>query len=291
MSADVITSGLADGAILFLIASGLTLILGVLKVVNFAHGGFFMLGAYLVYQLLGGHTVHGAVFLLAVAAAGLCVALIGIGVERVVFRRFLVMEPVNALLGTFAVLLVIEGTGQIVWGLSPLSQPVPSSFAGPVAIGSGVVPGYNLVLIAIGLLVGVGLRVLVMSTQFGRTARAVAEDRYVAALLGINPDAVFVPMFALGIFLAAVGGGLAAPTLGLTPDLAVTFVIQAFAVVIIGGLGSIPGSLTASLLLGLLNSELVKYAPPLADFSVYMALVAVLIVRPQGLFGRSLGSL
>ncbi|HEV1996972.1 MAG TPA: branched-chain amino acid ABC transporter permease [Candidatus Dormibacteraeota bacterium] len=286
MSIDILASGVADGVLLFLIASGLTLIFGVLRILNFAHGGFFMLGAYLVYQVLGGRATDGATFLVIAAGAGLAVAAVGIASEATVFRRLYTLRPVNSLLGTFALLLVLEGLGQLGWGLSPRSQAVPSSFSALMRFGGGQVPAYDLVLFAVGAMVAVGLQLLVNHTPYGRRVRAVAEDRYTASLLGININAVFVPMFALGIFLAGLGGALAAPTLGLTPDIAIIFIIEAFAVVIIGGLGSIPGSLVAALGLGLLNSELVHYAPALADFSVYIALVAVLLVRPQGLLGR-----
>jgi branched-chain amino acid transport system permease protein len=286
MSVDIIASGLADGVLLFLIASGLTLIFGVLRILNFAHGSFFVLGAYTVWQVLGGRAVDGPLFLAAAVASGLAVAVVGVVAERVLFRRLYGLPPVSSLLGTFALLLILQGVAQLAWGLSPRSVPVPTTFGALIHVGGGDIPTYSLVLFAIGVVVAAGLRYLVSATPFGRTVRAVAADRYATALMGINANAVFIPMFALGIFLAGLGGALAAPTLGLTPDLAVVFIIQAFAVVIIGGLGSVPGSLIAALALGVLKSELVRYAPGLADFSVYLALIAVLVVRPQGLFGR-----
>jgi len=287
LSVDIIASGLADGVLLFLIASGLTLIFGVLRILNFAHGGFFVLGSYIVWQLLAGRAVSGPLFLVAVVASGISVTAIGIVAERVLFRRLYSLPPVTSLLGTFALLLILQGLAQLVWGLGPRSVAAPTTFGGLIHVGGGDIPVYSIVLFAIGLVVAVGLRYLVSATSFGRTVRAVAEDRYATALLGVNSNAIFIPMFALGIFLAGIGGALAAPTLGLTPDLAVVFIIQAFAVVIIGGLGSVPGSLIAALFLGVLKSELVRYAPGLADFSIYLALIAVLVVRPQGLFGRA----
>ena len=281
MSVDVVASGLADGVLLFLIASGLTLTFGVMRVINFAHGGFFMLGAFGVFQLVGGRPQTGLVFLGAAVLAGTVVGVLGAISEKAVYRRLYAMDPESSLLATFALLLILQGAGQAIWGLDPRSVAVPTNFGALLHVAGGDIPLYNLVLLAIGVVVAAGLQYLLRYTELGRTVRAVAEDRFAASILGVNVNAVFVSMFALGVFLAGLGGALAAPTLGLTPDLGSLFILQAFAVIVIGGPGSVPGALIAALLLGLLNSLLVRYAPSLAEFSVYIALIVVLLARPR----------
>jgi len=285
----VLLTGISGGMLVFLIASGLTLIFGVMKVVNFAHGGFFVLGSYFVYELLGGRVRSAPLFVLAAIGAGLIAVAFGVVAERVVFRRLYTLPPVVSLLGTYAVLLVLIGVAEAVWGLRPVTQPKPSGLAGSVVLAGARVPTYDFALVGFGILTVVALEWLTRRSRFGRVVRAVSEDRTMAELLGVRVNVVFAITFAVGIFFAGLGGALAAPTVSLVPDLAETFIIEAFAVVIVGGLGSVVGSLVASLALGLLTSLLVTYAPSYAAFSLYFLMAAVLIVRPQGLFGDRSG--
>lgn len=281
----ILATGITDGMLIFLVASGLTLILGVMRVVNFAHGGFFMIGAYLAYEFMRGRPQATSVFVLVVIAAGLGTALVGVVCERILFRRLYRLPEVTSLLGTYALLLILQGAAQLLWGQNPRSQPQPAGLVSAFTIGGAQVPRYDILVVAAGIATVVGLQLLIKRSDFGRQLTAVAEDRFMAGLLGINVNRVFAVTFALGIFLAGVGGALAGPTLSMVPDIAVTFILQAFAVVIIGGFGSIVGSLIAALALGLLHSYLANDAPSLADFSLYLLMAAVLVVRPQGLLG------
>ncbi|GIW09553.1 MAG: hypothetical protein KatS3mg061_0610 [Dehalococcoidia bacterium] len=278
-------NGLAQGMLLFLVAGGLSLVFGVMGILNFAHGAYFMLGAYLAYTLAGGQQLPAWQLLLLVLVVGVLTALIGVVTEVVVFRRMYGLEELNTLLATYALLLVGSGLARQIWGVRPVSLPQAAAFSTTFSLAGVQVPLYDLVLLASGLLVASGLWVLLYRTDFGRTVRAVAYDRWMAAALGIDVNTVFTVMFGIGIFLAGVGGGLYAPLVAISPDLAFTYIIQAFAVVIIGGIGNLPGTFGASLLVGLLTSFLVVYAPELSAFSLYLVMVAVLLFRPGGLFG------
>jgi Branched-chain amino acid ABC-type transport system, permease components len=285
----VLATGLTDGMLIFLVASGLTLVLGVMGVVNFSHGGFFMLGAYLGYEFLGGRAVATWLFVLLILAASAATAVVGLVAERVLFRRLYHLPEITSLLGTYALLLILEGAAQLIWGQDPHTQAQPNGLVHSFNLGSAQVPRYDILVVVAGVVTVVGLQLLIKRTEFGRQLTAVAEDRFMAGLLGINVNGVFAATFALGIFLAGLGGTLAGPTLSMVPDIAETFILQAFAVVIVGGFGSILGSLIAALALGLLHSYLANDAPSLADFSLYLLMAAVLVVRPQGLLGsRSL---
>ncbi len=281
----ILATGLTDGMLIFMVASGLTLVLGVMRVVNFSHGGFFMIGAYLSYELLRGHVQPIWLFVLLLIVASALTAAVGLVSERVLFRRLYKLPEVSSLLGTYALLLILEGAAQLIWGQDPVTQPEPSGLVHAFTVAGAQVPRYDILIVVGGVLTAVVLQVLIKGTEFGRQLTAVAEDRYMAGLLGINVNRVFAATFALGIFLAGLGGALAGPTLSMVPDIAVTFILQAFAVVIIGGFGSIGGSLIAALALGLLHSFLASDAPSLADFSLYLLMAAVLVVRPQGLLG------
>lgn len=281
----VVATGLSDGMLIFLIASGLTLVLGVMRVVNFAHGGFFMLGAYFAYALLGGAVHSGGLFIVLVLGAAILTGVLGLVSERLVFRRMYDLPDVTSLLGTYALLLILEGLAQLIWGLDPKSQPEPKGLVSTINFSGTPIPKYDVLIVVVGVAVVIGLQLLIKRTGFGRQVTAVAEDRYMASLLGINVPRVFSLTFGLGIALAGLGGALAGPTVSLVPDLALTFILEAFAVVIVGGFGSIMGSLVAALLLGLLHSFLAVHAPSLADFSLYFLMAAVLVLRPQGLLG------
>ncbi|GIW06095.1 MAG: hypothetical protein KatS3mg060_0900 [Dehalococcoidia bacterium] len=278
-------NGLAQGMLLFLAASGLSLVFGVMGILNFAHGAYFMFGAYLTYTLAGGQQLPAWQLIAVIVLAGLLTALIGMATEVLIFRRMYQLDEINTLLATYALLLVGSGLARQIWGVQPVSQPQSEAFFSTFAIAGVTVPIYDLVLLAAGLLFAVGLWWLLYRTDFGRTVRAVAYDRWMASALGIDVNRVFTLMFGVGIFLAGVGGGLYAPLVSANPDLAFTFIIQAFAVVIIGGIGNLPGTFGASVLVGLLGSFLIVYAPGLSAFSLYIIMVAVLLFRPGGLFG------
>lgn len=282
-----LADGVGQGVLLFMVASGLTLVYGVMRILNFSHGGFFMLGAYVTYTLAQGRVQPALLLVGIVICAGMVVSAAGAVSEVSLFRRLYALPEVSSLLGTFALLLVTEGVGRLVWGIQPRSQPQSSAFLQQVGVADVQVPSYDLFLLGVGITTVISLEVLVYRTEFGRRVRATAADRSMAAILGIDVKAVFLVMFCLGIFLAGLGGGLVAPLIGLTPDIAVVFIIEAFAVVIVGGIGSIRGSFVAAIALGLANSFLVAFRPEFAEFSLYLAMAVILLIRPQGLFGRA----
>ena len=278
-------NGVAFAMLMFIVASGLTLIFGVMRIVNFAHGGFFALGAFLAFTLAAGQRMPFVEFAVAAVGAAIICAVLGMVAEVVVFRRIYHMAHAQALLATYAVLLILQGSLTLFWGNNPRSQPLPTDFGHAVLIFGVQAASYNLLLIAIGVLVGAYLWLQLTRTSLGRMVRAVAADRTMSASLGINVGLVFTGMFGLGVFLAGLGGALASPLFQLDSSLAGTLVLESFAVVLIGGLGSVTGAFIAAMVLGLLNSFLVAYEPTLADFSLYMVMAGVLLVRPTGLLG------
>jgi branched-subunit amino acid ABC-type transport system permease component len=285
LAATLIT-GVALGIPVFLTASGLTLIYGVMRVLNFAHGAFFMFGAFLVAVALHGAQVTLPVYLAASVAGGLVVAALGILSERIVFRPTYQREHVIGLLAAYSLLLILQGLSRQLFGTSSYSVQLPSGVAGSFRLAGIPVATYHLVLIAVGILAAAGLIYLLQGTEFGRRVRAVAHDRTMASVLAISPAWTGVQVFAIGAFLAGLAGALEAPLVSVDSGLAVAFILDSFAVVIIGGMGSVPGSLVASLLLGVLQAALVSFAPSLSEFSLYIAVGVVLLLRPQGLFGR-----
>jgi branched-chain amino acid transport system permease protein len=283
----ILATGLTDGMLIFLVASGLTLILGAMRVLNFAHGGFFLIGAYAAYELLRGQTQPTWEFVLLLIAASAITGVVGLFFERVLFRRLYRLPEISSLLGTYALLLILEGGVSLIFGQQPLTQPLPTKLTQSVTLAGAAVPTYDFFILAIGVLTVVGLQLLLKRSTFGRQLTAVAEDRYMAELLGINVNRVFTVTFVVGIFLAGLGGGLAGPTLSMVPNIALTFILDAFAVVIVGGFGSVTGSLIAALALGLLHAGLATYASSLADFSLYLFMAAILAIRPQGILGSA----
>lgn len=281
-----IMGGLSQGMILFLVASGLTLIFGVMGILNFAHGGFFALGAFVVYTLAGGANLPAWQFIGMAVGGAVIVGAIGMLFEVVVFRRIYHLAHLDALLATYAVLLTLTGSITQFWGVASVGQSMPSEFRTSLRFGGAIVPVYDILLIVTGLLVAGGLWFLLERTAFGRTVRAISADRQMSASLGINVSLVFTLMFGLGCALAGLGGALIAPLVQIDAGLGAVFVIQSFAVVIVGGLGSVSGALVAALILGLLNSILVSVNPGLAGFSLYIGMTVVLLLRPQGIFGR-----
>jgi branched-chain amino acid transport system permease protein len=273
-------SGLSTGVPLFLIASGLTLIFGVMGILNFAHGAFFMLGAFVAvsaFDWLGGS--GGPALAAAVVIGGVAVAALAVVCDLLVFRRLQRREEIIGLLGTFALLLVLVGGAEYVWGVTPRTVQKPAFLDRAVQVGPGIIPIYDLIVMAVGLIVAVGLWLLLRHTSLGRKARAVAFDREMAAALGIRAKLVGTGIVALGGALAGLAGGLQAPSVSVDASLALAFVIQSFAIVLIGGAGSIPGALVAAVILGVGQSFVVHYYPAFFGYSTYVIIGAMLLVR------------
>jgi len=278
--------GIAYGVPLFLVASGLTLVYGVLRVLNFAHGGLLMVGAYLFAWALGGRSVSLWEFVGAIIGAGLVVGLLGILVERGMFSRLYGAGTEVSLLGSYGLLLFLTGIAPVIWGNAPLTQSLPSALSGRVTIAGAPVSVFEFVEVGTGIAVAAGLFFLLKRTRLGVQATAVAEDREMARALGIRAARVSGLVFVLGCALAGLAGAVVAPTTSVSTDLASSFILTAFAAVIIGGLGSVEGALIAAVGLGIIDSLCVTYLPSVEPYSFYIVLAIMLIVRPQGLLGR-----
>jgi branched-chain amino acid transport system permease protein len=280
-------AGVSTGMLLFLISAGLSLIFGVLRIVNFAHGALFMLGALIAVSVaaLLPESVAGLAAALAGAAAGL--ALLGAAIEAKLLRRIYRAPHEMQLLLTFALVLILGDAAKLIWGREEHSIGVPAILSGS-AQGFGLVfPLYRLFLIAAGAAVAVGLWLTLYRTRWGIFIRAATMDREMLAALGVNTRTLFTTVFTLGAALAGLGGALAAPVVAVGPGLHVQVLIDAFAVVVIGGLGSVLGAFIASLLVGLVNAFGVLAFPGLAVVLTYACMAIVLIVRPGGLFGTA----
>jgi branched-chain amino acid transport system permease protein len=275
------TSALITGLILFLVASGLSLIFGVMGVLNFAHGSLYMLGAYLSYSLL---RVTG--FGPSAVAAALGVAVIGVGLERLFIRRIYRAPLLYQLLLTYAFILVFDDLAKVVWGYDFVSMGVPDAFRRPpLYIGQAPVPTYYVFIIAVGALVALGLWLLLARTRFGRIVRAVADNPTMVSALGINVALVSVAVFALGSFLAGLGGVLAAPVRSIFPGMGFSVLVESFIVVVIGGLGSIGGAFIGALLIGVVRAFGSVAFPALEEGLVFILMAGVLLLRPRGVLG------
>ncbi|MDQ2802437.1 MAG: branched-chain amino acid ABC transporter permease [Pseudomonadota bacterium] len=277
------TSGLIVGLLLFLVAAGLTLIFGVLKVVNLAHGTFYMLGAYLAlsaYQLTGS-------YLAAVAAGCLGMALFGIVFERFLISRVYGTNVLMQLLVCYAVVLIFDDVVKMVWGADFQAMGMPPAFqVPPLFVAGGVVPPFYLVLIGVALAIALLLGLSLAATRAGKIVRAAAHNPAMVSALGINTTLLYTLVFAAGGALAGLAGGLAAPVRSLTPGMGFSVLIESFIVTVIGGMGSIAGALIAAVVLGLIRSFGTIGFPLFTDELIYLFMIVILVARPSGLFGR-----
>lgn len=284
----VLVDGVMYAAWLFLVALGLTLIYGVLKILNMAHGSLYALGAYAGVTLIGPWVANGGnlyvSYLLLVLAAMVAGAVVGVLIERGVLKRFYGQDPVVLLLVTYALFLIMEDALKLIWGVDPYSVPEPYGFLGNFEIGDLSYPNYNFLLVGVSLISGTGLALFLRYTRSGRLLRAVIHDREVSQALGIQVSRYFVVTFMVGAVLAAIGGALTAPTVSVAPGMGVEIVVLTFAVVVIGGLGSLPGAAFGALLVGLVRAAAVHYWPQGELYSIYIVMAVVLAVRPKGIF-------
>jgi branched-chain amino acid transport system permease protein len=274
-------NGLVYGVLLFLMAAGLSLIFGLMNVVSLAHGSFFMLGAYVgltIFRLTGS-------FWLALILAPIPVIITGIVIERLFLRPLYRRGHMDQVLLTFGFTFVFLDFVQTVWGRSVLRLPVPELLQGTLHIGAGVFSAYRLFLIGFGFAIALLLWLFLERSRIGAMVRAGVDDAQMAAGLGGNIPALFSGMFGFGVALAALGGVAAGPILGLYPGMDAEILIPAFIVIVIGGLGSLRGAFAGSLLIGIADTFGKAYLPSLALFLIYLAMILVLLVRPQGLFG------
>lgn len=282
-----VLDGLAYAGQLFMVAVGLTLVFGVLKILNVAHGSLFAIGAYVAATLIGWFGAE-ELSLLALAIAALAVgALLGPSIERGLLARIYDKEHVLQLLVTFALFMILEDLQKLLWGVQPRFEDAPVRLLGQVEVGGIFYTAYQLLLLPGVALVSLLLLVwFLRRTLLGRSIVAVTHDREAAVAIGIDARFVYLSTFTIGAGLAALGGALAAPTTSLVPGIGVQMIVLSFAVVATAGLGQIEGAAVTALLIGLGRSLAVYFAPELEVVVPYLLMVAVLLVRPAGLFGR-----
>jgi branched-chain amino acid transport system permease protein len=281
----VCLAGLSAGMFIWLVASGLTLIFGVLGVLNFAHGSFYMLGAYVCYSVVS-HLAGR--FWLGLLLGPLAVAAVGLAMERGFLRQVYRLPLAYQLLLTFAFVLIFDNLVKLVWGPGSIASPVAAGLDGSVALLGRRFPVYSLFIIAVGPLVALALWVLLERTWSGRLVRAASSDREMAAALGAPVPALFTGVFAFGAWLSALGGALAVPYVGLmTPGMGESVIIEAFIVAVIGGLGSLPGAFVSAVAIGVLSAFGTRFFPAFDMFLTFILMAGVLLWRPRGLFGAT----
>jgi len=278
---EFLLNGLVLGALYVLMALGLSIIFGMVGVINFAHGALFTLGAYTAYQVQGALGFAGA---LIVAPA--LVGVLGMLIEATLLRRLYVEDPLQGLLLTFGLAMVLEQGIRLVWGLSPKQFAVPPGLAGALALGSLTYSKYrSFILLAVVLLI-VGLVLFLQKTAIGTIVRAGSRDPMMVRLLGISLTPVLTLVFGLGVALAALAGVLSAPLAGVQPAMGVNVGTAAFVVVTIGGLGSLTGAIVSGLLVGQVVSLAIYFQPRAAEASMYVLMAVILLLRPRGLMGE-----
>ena len=280
-----IMSGLVSAAILFLLASGLSLIFGVCRVLNLAHGAFYMLATFLAYMVTSQFADTGYNFWLALIIVPLLVARSARLAEVTLFRRLYGADILLQVLPTIALIFMANDAIRFFWGLDPVPVPMPTTFGGPVHILGAFFPSYYIAIAAAGALTAVGLWIVVFRTDWGLLIRAISQDRDMARALGVNANRIFTSVFALGAGLAAMAGVLFAPIGGANLGSDMEAMIQAFAVVVVGGLGSVWGSAVSALLIGMLKAFGILVFPQFALAFVFGLMALVLVIRPTGLFG------
>jgi branched-subunit amino acid ABC-type transport system permease component len=281
-------SGLTAAMFLFLIASGLSLIFGILRILNFAHGSFYMIGAYLAWQLVHILGPASGSFWFAVFASALAVAVLGALIERFLLRSLYGREELYQLLFTYAVVLVLADAAKMIWGTQQLSVSRPPSLAGSMTLFGAVIPHYNLLIVLLGPVLAFTIWLVLHRTHIGRMVRAAALDREMLGALGGNVGRIYTLAFAAGSFLAGLAGALVTPIKTVVPGMDVEIIVEAFIVIVIGGLGSLWGTFIGALIYGQFLSFGILIFPRFSIFAVYALMAIILIIRPWGLFGKPL---
>lgn len=274
-------NGLSFAMLLFLLAAGLSLIFGLMGIINLAHGSYYLLGAYVALTVLR----RTDSFLLAIVVSVAVVAIVGIIMQRFFLSRFYKNELAQVLL-TFGFLFIIADLALWIWGGNPQALPKPALFEESYHFGTVVIPSYRVLVIAVGLLVAFALWIFQEKTTMGAVIRAGVDDEEMTRGLGINVPFLFTVVFALGAALAAFAGVMGGPFIGVYPGVDFEILLYAFVVVIIGGLGSLRGAFVGSLIVGLLDNFGKALFPELSLFTIFAPMAIILAVRPSGLFGR-----
>ena len=277
-------------SVLFLIAAGLSLIFGVMRIVNMAHGTLYAVGAYVTAWLIGKAIAIGVplgwLFLLLPVGAAV-VALVGFVIEPLLLRPFYRRAEEYQLLVTFGLLLILEDVIRFLWGGMPITADTLQDVVPIMRIGGLIYPGYNLVVIGIGALAALGLWAGIYRTKFGVMLRATSQDRRMASALGINVELVYVSAFAIGCFMAGLGGAIIVPSQAAVLGMGVDALILAFVVVVIGGLGSLQGALVGALIVSFVRTAGIQFFPEIELAVLYLIAAAVLMIKPTGLYGSA----
>jgi branched-chain amino acid transport system permease protein len=275
-------NGLVNGSFYAVLSLGLAIVFGMLRVVNFAHGAFYMLGAFGAYLLLQA----GIGFWPALVLAPIGVALLGMLLERTLIRRLYVLDPLYNFLLTFGLTLILQDAVRLRYGVQGQPYGTPPDLAGATNLGITFFPTYRLFVIVFAVALCLAVWYILERTRVGMVVRAATEKPDLTRALGVNVDRWITPVFGFGVALAALGGVLAAPTRNVAPLMGADLIITIFAVVVIGGLGSIVGSVVAGFLVGVIVAVGSVFVPPLANTLVFILMAVVLLVRPAGLFGN-----
>jgi branched-chain amino acid transport system permease protein len=278
---EFLLNGLVLGALYVLMALGLSIIFGMVGVINFAHGALFTLGAYMAYQVKDALGFPGAL-----VAAPVLVGVLGMLIEATLLRRLYLEDPLQGLLLTFGLAMVFEQGIRMLWGLSPKPFDVPGGLAGSLALGGLTYSRYRSFILASAVLLVIGLGLFLQKTTIGTIVRAGSRDPMMVRLLGISLKPVLTLVFGLGVALAALAGVLSAPLAGVQPAMGVNVGTAAFVVVTIGGLGSLAGAIVSGLLVGQVVSLSIYFQPRAAEASMYVLMAVILLLRPRGLMGE-----
>jgi branched-chain amino acid transport system permease protein len=289
-----VLNSLFYASVLFLIAAGLSLIYGVMRIVNLAHGTFYALGAYVSAWAVGGAFgatlgsnlgLAGQLLLLPIGAVA--IAALGAVIEPTLLRPLYRRPEEYVLLITFGLLMILEDAMKLLFGGTPLSAGTIMDHMGSIPIGRLLYPTYNLVVVFIGLLAAVGLWWFVYRTRFGIILRATSQDRRMASALGLNVGRVYVQAFAIGCFMAGLGGAVVVPAQAAVLGMGVDALILSFVVIVIGGLGSLEGAFVGALIVSFVRTAGIQFFPEIELAVLYLIATAVLLIRPTGLFGRA----
>jgi len=286
--ANILIGGVFHAAVLFLVAAGLQLVFGVQKIVNLACGSFYALGAYFGITFIGYAMAAGLspwLIMPGLVVAGIALGFIGPPIERLLRSVYSRDESFQLLL-TFALVLMFQDVFRFVWGSNPRSLDSAYLIYGVINAREFSVPVYNLLVIAAAIATAAGLGAFLQRTNYGRILRATAENRAMAEALGVDVRRVYAVVFTVGVVLGTTAGALVVPTAAASFDMAIDFVIEAFAVVVIGGLGSMRGALVGALIVGLIRAYAIVLYPEAEVLAIYLIVIAVLLLRPAGLFGR-----
>ncbi|MEO7742621.1 MAG: branched-chain amino acid ABC transporter permease [Usitatibacter sp.] len=285
---DILIGGVFHAAVLFLVAAGLQLVFGVQKIVNLACGSFYALGAYFGISAVNWTIAAGmppALFLPVLLVSGLALGVIGPLIEALLATVYHRDEAFQLLL-TFALVLMFQDILRFFWGANPQQLGDLVMTYGKLSVGKVQVPAYNVLVIAASIAIAVGIGAFLQKTRFGRILRATAENREMSQALGVNVRWMYASVFTLGTVLGTVGGALVVPTAAASLDMPVELVVEAFAVVVIGGLGSMRGALVGALIVGLMRAAAISWYAELEMLAIYLVVIVVLVARPAGLFGK-----